>query len=219
MNSLPKIITYTYNDQEYVVEIYEKRIRNIYFRYKNDKFVVTAPFFTSERKIISLLNEFAPKLLKRNIKKNNILPPIGEDYIFIYGNKFNLIKANETRLIKDTLFYKNEKSLDKYLKDLLFEYISYSYFKYKELMNVKSNYSLSIRKMKTRLGSNSKRSNKLTFALSLVHFDKEIIDSVVIHELAHYFQFNHSYKFYNILYKYCPNYKQARKKLIKGIYK
>ena len=73
--------------------------------------------------------------------------------------------------------------------------------------------------MKTRLGSNSRKTNKLAFSLSLVHYSKDIIDSVIVHELAHYYEFNHSFKFYNIVYKYCPNYKILRKKLIKGIYK
>ena len=44
----------------------------------------------------------------------------------------------------------------------------------------------------------------------------EIIDSVIIHELAHHFVYDHSDNFYKVVYKYCPNYDILRKKLIKA---
>ena len=56
----------------------------------------------------------------------------------------------------------------------------------------------------------------LTFSFVLIHYSKEVIDSVVIHELAHDLFFDHSSNFYNVVYNYCPNYDILRKQLVKG---
>ena len=72
--------------------------------------------------------------------------------------------------------------------------------------------------MKSRYGSNSKKTKTLNFNLILIHYDVEVIDSVIIHELAHIKVFNHSKEFYDVVYRYCPNYDKYRKMLIKGIY-
>jgi predicted metal-dependent hydrolase len=54
--------------------------------------------------------------------------------------------------------------------------------------------------------------------LNLVHYDKHIIDSVICHELAHYFVLGHSKKFYKILLGVVPDYWDSRKKLINNVY-
>ena len=64
---------------------------------------------------------------------------------------------------------------------------------------------------------NSRKTHTLTFQLSLVHYSKEIIDSVIYHELAHDFYFDHSANFYKLLLSYCPNYFKLKAKLRKGI--
>ena len=89
---------------------------------------------------------------------------------------------------------------------------------YENKMNLPS-YRISVRNMTTRYGSNSLRSKHITFALVLVHYSTEIIDSVIVHELAHIKEFNHSQKFYDVVYKYYPNYDECHAKLRKGIYK
>ena len=62
-------------------------------------------------------------------------------------------------------------------------------------------------------------SNRITFSLELIHFSPEIIDSVIIHELAHDFYRDHSIRFYNVVYQYCPNYDSLRNKMVKGEFK
>ena len=48
-----------------------------------------------------------------------------------------------------------------------------------------------------------------------MQFDDELIDYVVVHELAHTVHHNHSKAFYNLVEKYIPDYK-ARQKKLKG---
>ena len=65
---------------------------------------------------------------------------------------------------------------------------------------------------KKRLGSCSSN-DSLCFSYLLMRYDEEVIDYVVIHELAHIIQHNHSKKFYDIVKKYCPEYKKTENKI------
>lgn len=65
--------------------------------------------------------------------------------------------------------------------------------------------SISIRHQKTRWGSCSGKGN-LNFNCLLMLCPSEVIDSVVVHELAHRKEMNHSYQFYAIVYRFFPEY-------------
>lgn len=69
--------------------------------------------------------------------------------------------------------------------------------------------SLQFKTMKTRWGSCSSRGN-LNFNWKLVHFPPNIIDSVIVHELAHRTHMNHSVQFWNTVEKYDPEYRIHR---------
>lgn len=73
---------------------------------------------------------------------------------------------------------------------------------------------VSIRKAETRWGSCSRAGN-INFSSRLVMAPREIIDSVVVHELAHLAHHNHSKSFYQLVEKFYPNYKAAKKWLNK----
>ena len=68
---------------------------------------------------------------------------------------------------------------------------------------------ISIRCQKTRWGSCSSKGN-LNFNCLLVLLPDEIIDSVVVHELCHLKQMNHSPKFYAEIDKVLPDYRIRR---------
>ena len=73
--------------------------------------------------------------------------------------------------------------------------------------------NLKIRKMKTRWGVCNIKTNNITLNFYLSRYNIECLDYVIIHELAHLLEANHSKKFWNIVSKYCSNYKDIRKKL------
>lgn len=66
---------------------------------------------------------------------------------------------------------------------------------------------LSFRQQKSRWGSCSS-SGTLSFNWRLVHFSPEVIDYVVIHELAHTLEHNHSKEFWGVVKKFDPDYKR-----------
>jgi len=82
---------------------------------------------------------------------------------------------------------------------------------YSKLMNLEFT-KLKFRKMKSRWGScNSRR--EITLNTHLCRVDKELIDYVIVHELAHIKHMNHSKVFHALVEKYLLNSKLLRKKL------
>ncbi|WP_165755728.1 M48 family metallopeptidase [Ruminiclostridium hungatei] len=69
---------------------------------------------------------------------------------------------------------------------------------------------ITVREQKTRWGSCSSRGN-LNFNWKLIMAPLEILDYVVIHELCHMKELNHSADFWAQVQKLCPNYKNLRK--------
>ena len=88
---------------------------------------------------------------------------------------------------------------------------------YKNIMNIPVDYKIHIKNVKTILGSNSLKTKSLTFSIILIHYPLVVIDSIVVHELAHYFYRNHSKNFYNVVYKYFPDYKKGLSIFKKGL--
>jgi predicted metal-dependent hydrolase len=69
--------------------------------------------------------------------------------------------------------------------------------------------NITLREQKTRWGSCSSRGN-LNFNWRLVHCDPAIIDYVIIHELAHRTEMNHSASFWRIVAEHDPEYSKHR---------
>ncbi len=71
---------------------------------------------------------------------------------------------------------------------------------------------ISIKNTKSRWGSCS-RSGNLSFSYKLALLPPHLADYVVVHELCHLGQFNHSPKFWALVAETLPNYKALRKEL------
>ena len=69
--------------------------------------------------------------------------------------------------------------------------------------------SVSVTSARTRWGSCS-YNNALHFTFRLLYAPKDVIDYVIVHELCHIKEKNHSAKFWSLVGKYCPDYKEKR---------
>ena len=72
--------------------------------------------------------------------------------------------------------------------------------------------NINIRNQKTRWGSCSRRGN-LSFNYKIVLLEQHQRDYIIVHELCHLREFNHSPKFWALVAQTVPNYKEIRKGL------
>ena len=86
---------------------------------------------------------------------------------------------------------------------------------YSRIMNL-SYGRITITSAKTRFGSCSSQGN-ISFSYRLMLYPIEAREYVVVHELAHLLEMNHSKRFYAIVERYMPDYKERRKKLKNGV--
>lgn len=206
---------YIFKDKKYLIHVDYKGYRQKYNYYKlrGDTVFVSANSRVSDDQLIKSLNGMLEKLVKKVV--DNYFASNG---VYILGELVDLSDGFFTLNGKKYLFGNKEMfytKMKKISKPLLEERVRY----YSKIMNVKTNYKVLVKSMKTRYGSNSSRTKTIALNIILIHYSLDIIDSVVIHELAHDFQRNHSKKFYDVVYRYCPNYDLLDRKLRKGIFK
>ena len=199
---------YKYKDKDIPVHVKCSHQRNIYYRYRKDGFHVSAPYLASQKTIIKGLDKFAEKLVNQ-FNKTTANYSFENDFVYLVGEQVSLKSLNIENSQELSIF------LQKNAEILITELVR----KNEEIMGISEPYKVKIKPTERQFGSNSKRTHTLSFQLNLIHYSKEIIETVVVHELAHDFERNHSKNFYNIVYKYCPNYKELQKKLKKGIHK
>jgi len=77
---------------------------------------------------------------------------------------------------------------------------------YSNIMGIKYG-RITITSAKTRFGSCSSKGN-ISYSYRLMLYPEEAQDYVVVHELAHVLEMNHSKRFYQIIEKVLPDYKQ-----------
>ena len=109
-----------------------------------------------------------------------------------------LAKIDKTTLIEDTQIHSKE------FIQMRVEYFSC-------VMNLAFT-KLKFRKMRSRWGScNSRR--EVTLNSELLRVSGELVDYVIVHELAHIKHMNHSKAFHDLVENYLPGSKEYRKKL------
>lgn len=72
--------------------------------------------------------------------------------------------------------------------------------------------TINIKNQKTRWGSCSMKGN-LNFNYKILFLDKKIRDYIIVHELCHLKEFNHSRKFWNLVAKTFPEWIEIKKEL------
>ncbi|PWM68420.1 MAG: hypothetical protein DBX38_01860 [Eubacteriales Family XIII. Incertae Sedis bacterium] len=157
--------------------------------------------------------QYEAKLHSQKYKKITAEPGAMLPYL---GRMRKIIKCETDKVyLKGTeLFISSSAGADdliKWLKESALALFKKRTDAFAEIMN--TNYaSVKISNAKTRWGSCS-GSNSINFSWRLVMCPPEIIDYVVVHELAHTIHKNHSREFWNEVGAFIPDYKIRRKQL------
>ena len=207
-------MTYELDGQVYEVEIIYKRIRNIHFRFDGEKYLISCPKRTPASLIKSGLDKYAKKLRDRSPKTQ----AFGDDFIYLFGQRLIVTYPGTIELNNETkIDFKDQNDLLKKIRKFFLKYMQERTVYFEQLMK-SPHYLVKVRQMKSRYGSNNRHAKTITYSLTLIHYSYGIIDSVIVHELAHCFVYDHSDKFYRVVYNYCPRYDEFRKKLIKAVF-
>ena len=205
---------YSLDGKDYDVVIVRKSNKNTYVRVKDNLTIyVTTSYFTTKKQIIDLLDnnhKFLEKNLnKKQNKKDNseYLSYLGDNYYIVISNLMDDIQFIGNKVFTPSREYL-DKWLDKRIKTLFKERYIFYYNNFDENIPL---YKLKFRKMKTRWGVCNKNSEKITLNTRLIEYESFCLDYVIVHELRHLLEFNHSSNFWKIVEKYFPKYKTAKK--------
>ena len=202
------------NGTTYPVNVIRKNNKNTYIRVHDGVINITTNYLESDKKIIKLINDNITSI-ERMINKDNIKKE-KESKFYYFGTNYDVIVGSfsEIDIVNDKIFTPSYKELDKWLSKNIREiFTNRLYYWYNEFEENIPKPSLRIRKMSTRWGVCNTKSKVITLNTELFKYDIECLDYVVIHELSHLVYANHSKDFWNVVSKYCPNYKILRNKL------
>jgi Predicted metal-dependent hydrolase len=204
------------------------RRKNIAIKISEDnEIIVLAPKYTT-KKIIDEVVNINKKIIEKKLleaKASKGKGALVNGYIFLLGEKIPL-KINYLNETNNKLKYtgdeieicifNEEKNKDIIIKDLLIEwykkvakaYLSKMLEERAKALGFNFN-SVRIKDVNTRWGSCSSKSN-INLNYRLIMMPVEVINYVMIHELCHLKEMNHSKKFWVLVESYDKEYKKHR---------
>jgi hypothetical protein len=206
---------YIIDNKEYEVVIIRKNNKNTYIRIKDDlKIYVTTNMLVTKNSIKKLLDQNIDFLIK-NIERQKARQKRQEEFYYL-GQVYDIItiSTKNIEIIGNRIFVKDKEYLNKWYKKetkrIFLDELDKIYNQFEENIPYPN---LRIRKMTTRWGVCNKSNNTVTLNSELMKYSIDKLDYVIVHELSHFIHFNHSKSFWQLVSKYCPNYKQIRKEL------
>jgi hypothetical protein len=189
----------------------------------NGQVVVVTPKRTPQHAIEAFVSQnqiwIQRTLTKIELKK----PAVSDDQLSIFGKTYQkkvdptlpvgvhirdltcLISPADSLTIDQA---KITKQLERFLRNTAEKYIVPRTHRIGQMMGIEFG-KITLRQQKTRWGSCSSQGN-LNFNWRLVHYTPAIIDYVIIHELAHRAHMDHSSRFWQLVSRYDPDYRQHR---------
>jgi len=153
---------------------------------------------------------------KNAIVKNSCFTVNYNSKLILMGNEYPITKG-KTAYFYENCFYIPENNFKENLialyKKLAKDIITKKVIHFSDLMGVKP-FKIKINSAKTRWGSCSGK-NSINFTYKLIMADEKAVDYVIIHELAHIREHNHSNRFWSIVENYLPDYKIQKENLRK----
>lgn len=232
MKSERKVIPYKGKRIIYTLEI--KKVKNLTMRIgeKGELIIVSNPYIPIE-KIEAFVIEKVEWILKKQEAQMQRYHRIYEDarlqdvfYLYDTCLKIVRIKSNQNNVRYDDenlyIYYIKEEDIHKNVikfiqKKCEQDFSAVVKFYYDKMRDYGFAFpEIKFRSMKSRWGSCTPRKNQICLNVRMLHYPKAFMEYVVLHELAHFVEPNHSDSFYNVIFYYMHDYKE-RMNLIKNL--
>ena len=184
------------------------------------RLIVRAPKRCKEERIFAFIREKEEWILRKQAQRAEVralLPPQNlHGYSFLLlGRQTKIVVYDEEKIgydeVQNLLYLPHEKSrerLVKWLKENAKRILTAVTERKAKELGV-SYKSIAITSAKTRWGSCS-GDNALRYTFRLLYCPKEVVDYVVVHELAHTLHHNHSKQFWQVVERHVPDWKLRR---------
>ena len=203
-----------------------KQVKHINMRIQpSGEIVVSANPFVPQKKIDEFVNQKISWILKhqKELMERRAVLTYTKEYFVLFGRtlKVKLImgKYSHVHYGNDILYVhlKEEASFESVMERFMRKLCMDVFTDIAGLIQKRlQDYSLptpvlKIRKMKSRWGSCIPAKQQITLNQNLIHYPIEFAEYVILHELVHFIQPNHSKAFYQIIEYYMPDYKERIK--------
>ena len=213
------------------VEVLRSRRKTSVLYIVGDQLQIRVPNRVRDRKIVEILETKERWIRNKAIQLQN--QPVNKEREFISGESFALFGKNlklkvleggrvGTKLdgdylltnvraseIEDVRKFRIKTYIEKWYIQEAYKRLEEKVIRYSEIIKV-SPREMKVRNYKTRWGSCDKK-GRLTFNFHLIKAPHSIVDYVVVHELCHMLQPNHSKFFWDEVAKYDLFFKEHRK--------
>jgi len=215
------------------VVITRKKVKNLSLRVlpPDGEVKATVPQGMKEKQLNDFIASKEPWILKQKEKMALRVMDHRREYKdgeehYLFGKKYTLrlqisaskqgVKVENNFII---LYVKNaedlasrEKLLEDWYRHNLENNIPGLISKYEKLMGVQVK-EFRIRKMTTRWGTCNPSKKRIWFSLMLAKRRPALVEYIVVHEMAHLLERGHNKRFYAIMDRYLPGWKELRKEL------
>lgn len=185
---------------------------------ENSQIRLIVPLSFSDQEINSLLDK-KRKWINKNINFFESMTKIGlqRNQLLLHGNRYNYFYDNilkneviinhEFKTIRTGIDLLDEELQERWLKGLAKGFCINRLLELSERLSIPFNRHF-IRNQKNKFGNCSKEKN-ISLNWRLIKAPMSVLDYIIVHELIHTLEMNHSKKFWSLVRAYYPDYKDA----------
>lgn len=216
------------------VQTVKKDIKNIHLGVypPNGRVRVAAPLKTTDEAIRLFVISKIPWIKKQKLKFNKQQRQTKREYVsgeshYFLGSRYllNVIHTNNSPKVEikrkthidlhirpGTPTKRREEILDNFYRSELRKKIPTFIDKWEKIIGVKVK-EVNIKKMKTKWGTSNHNDNRIWLNLELAKNRIQCMEYVLVHEMAHLLEKNHTDKFYNLMESFLPPWQQYKDEL------
>ncbi len=228
--------TIKYQNKTIAYTVSKAKVKNFYISIQNGEVVIKAPWYATGSQIQSIVEEKRDWIM-RKLEEYKDSPRKAKEYAD--GEKFQILGESyylntyykdinnailnvedgkiviilPLRLADQDNTEQIKKMIDKMYYMIAEKEVEQAFEKVRKMVGLAPE-EYRIRKVKSVWGSCSSN-KKITINQNLMMYSRKALEYVVLHETCHLKYMNHSKKFWEMVEKYMPDYKEAEKELKK----